>query len=74
MAKTKHAPDSVDAFTRIETLARDAKAMPGLRNDALLQIVNVGLAELQNRRLLQGPRKLGAPPAGLLQADSRPTK
>lgn len=72
MAKKTHAPDSIDAFTRIESLARDAKAMPGLRNDALLQIVNVGLAELQNRRLLQGPRKLGGPPASRLQGARKP--
>jgi len=58
---------SADTFTRIESLARDAKAMPGLRKDALLQIVSLGLAELRIDRERRGPRTLGAPPTPALQ-------
>jgi hypothetical protein len=58
---------SNDTFTRIEHLAREAKALPGLKKDALLQIVNLGLAELRIDRERRGVRKLGAPPAPALQ-------
>jgi hypothetical protein len=64
-SKPTHLPDSIDAFTRIENLARDAKAMPGLRNDALLQIVNVSLKELG---LGKANRMLGAPPESAIRA------
>ena len=58
--------DRGDVFAQIESLAREAQAMPDLRHNNAIQIASLGLKELG--RIKQGGRKLGAPPASVIRA------
>lgn len=77
MSSKKPAPttfnDPMDAFAEIEALAREAQAIPGLRRNNAQRIATLGLKEL-GRSQTQGMRKLGAPPASVIQGQSKPKK
>lgn len=65
-SKSQPIAETADVFSQIETLAREAQAMPGLRHNNAIQIASLGLKELG--RIKHGGRKLGAPPASAIRA------
>jgi len=66
MPSNNHITDRGDVFAQIESLAREAQAMPGLRHNNAIQIASLGLKELG--RIKHAGRKLGAPPAAAIRA------
>lgn len=65
-SKSQPIAETADVFSQIESLAREAQAMPGLRHNNAIQIASLGLKELG--RIKHGSRKLGAPPASVIRA------
>lgn len=59
-----------DRLVSIETLARDARAMPGIRKDALTQIVKLALDQLGDDKE-RARHKIGPAPSAAIQADRR---
>lgn len=58
-----------DRFVSIESLARDARSLPGIRKDALTQIVTLALDQLRDEK--ERLRTLGPAPSAAIQADRR---
>ena len=69
MSNNNPITDRGDIFAQIESLAREAQAMPDLRKNNAIQIASLGLKELG--RINRGGRKLGAPPASAIQGKTR---
>jgi len=63
--------DRGDVFAEIESLAREAQALPGLRKSNAIRIASLGLHYLGE--IKKRCQKLGAPPAAKIQAD-KPSK
>jgi hypothetical protein len=61
--------DSGDVFAQIESLAREAQAMPGLRKSNAIRIASLGLKELGE--IKSRGQKLGAPPAARIRGKTR---
>lgn len=57
-----------DRLVSIESLARDARALPGIRKDALTRIVSLALEQLGEDREHARPKTLGPPPPAQIQA------
>lgn len=65
-SKSQPIAETADVFSQIESLAREAQAMPDLRKNNAIQIASLGLKELG--RINRGGRKLGAPPSSAIRA------
>jgi hypothetical protein len=57
-----------DNMEEIQSLAREALAIPGLRKANANRIVTLGLDELRRERESRGMRTLGPPPPAQIQA------
>lgn len=60
-----------DRLVAIESLARDARALPALRKDVLTRIVTLALEQLGEDRQRAKPKAIGAAPTATIQADRR---
>lgn len=69
MSNNNPITDRGDVFAQIESLAREAQAMPDLRHNNAIQIASLGLKELG--RINRGGQKLGAPPASAIRGKTR---
>ena len=67
-SKSQPIAETADVFSEIESLAREAQAMPGLRHNNAIQIASLGLKELG--RIKHAGRKLGAPPAAAIRGQT----
>ena len=61
--------DQMDVFAQIESLAREAQALPGLRKSNAIRIASLGLKELGE--IKSRGQKLGAPPAAKIRGKTR---